>query len=57
MHHLNAVVLYVLLLLPLCSFAQDATVYELAGIEVQGCERTVAPIVRQMSGLRVGDKI
>lgn len=57
MHHLNAAVLYVLLMLPLCLSAQEPTTYELAGIEVAGCHRTAPAIVSQMSGLRVGDKI
>ena len=57
MHHLNAVVLSALLLLPLCLFSQDVLTYELAGLEVIGCERTSASVVRQMSGLRVGDKV
>ncbi len=57
MHHLNAVVLCALLTLPLCLVAQETTTYELAGIEVSGCDRTVPQIVQQMSGLQIGDKI
>ena len=57
MQHLTAVVLSALLSLPLCLFGQDVLTYELAGLEVVGCERTSAPVIRQMSGLRVGDKV
>ncbi|MEL7421686.1 MAG: BamA/TamA family outer membrane protein [Bacteroidota bacterium] len=57
MQHLTAVVLCALLLLPLCLFSQDVLTYEIAGLEVMGCQYTSAPVVRQMSGMRVGDKV
>lgn len=57
MHHLNAVVLYALLTLPLCLVGQETTTYELAGIEVAGCQHTDAMVIQHMSGLQVGDKI
>ena len=57
MHHLNAVVLCALLMLPLCLVAQEAATYELAGLEVSGCDRTIPQMVQQMSGLQIGDKI
>jgi outer membrane protein insertion porin family len=57
MNYLGKLVLTALLSLPFALGAQEALVYELAGIQVNGCEKTAPAIVRQMSGLRVGDKI
>lgn len=37
--------------------AQESLVYEIAAIQVMGCEKTSPHVVRQMSGLRLGDKI
>ena len=57
MRQLLAAVLSVLLWLPLCLKAQDINTYEVAELQVVGCEHTAPAVIRQMSGLRVGDKI
>ena len=57
MKYLRKLVLTALLSLPFVLWAQEGLVYELADIKVNGCEKTSPVIVRQMSGLRVGDKI
>lgn len=57
MKYLGKLVLTALLSLPFVLWAQEGLVYELADIKVNGCEKTSPAIVRQMSGLRVGDKI
>lgn len=50
-------VLLALLSLPIALFAQHSDVYELADVEVNGCVKTTPNTIRQMSGLRLGDKI
>jgi outer membrane protein insertion porin family len=57
MNYLGKFILIALLGLPIALGAQEALVYELAGIQVHGCKRTAPAVVRQMSGLRAGDKI
>ena len=57
MRQLLAAVLSALLWLPLCLKAQDINTYEVAELQVVGCEHTAPAVIRQMSGLRVGDKI